>query len=117
MGEFQSGISVILADGPGQLRQASTNPIISPQLVYLDMQDERVQEVVLRVQHTIRNTYHDAEFVSYVGTNPLGIYIEVYTDGDEFSGLLKILDDKLANLHIAAGVDVCVLPRRKAKAA
>ncbi|HEX9990554.1 MAG TPA: hypothetical protein VGE45_19015 [Chloroflexia bacterium] len=120
MDELQAGagvsIGIISREQPGQLRSVSTSPVISPQMVYIDMQDERVQDVVLRVQRVIRNTYSDAEFVSYIGTSPLGIYIEVYTDGDEFDGILGILSDKVGNLNIAAGVDVCVVPRRKAKA-
>jgi len=40
--------------------------------------------------------------------------VEVYTTDDHFLGILKLLDDKLGNLHIAAGLDVCVVPRRKA---
>jgi hypothetical protein len=80
------------------------------------MQDERIQDVILRVQRVIRAAYADAEFVSYIGTNPLGIHIEVYTSGDEFDGILRLLSDKLGSLLVAAGLDVCIVPRRKAKA-
>ena len=88
-------------------------PIISEQLVYIDLQDERIQDVLGRIMRAISTSYPDAEFLSYIGTNPLGIYIEVYTPNEEFKGLLDILDDKLGNLHIAAGVSICVVPRRK----
>jgi hypothetical protein len=80
------------------------------------MRDERVQDVLDRVMSTVKTTYSDAEFVSYVGTNPLGIYIEVYTEKEDFDGILQVLSEKLGNLHIAAGVNVCVVPRQKAKA-
>ena len=88
-------------------------PIISEQLVYIDLQDERIQDVLGRIVRAIKAGYPDAEFLSYIGTNPLGIYVEVYTPNEEFKGILDILDDKLGNLHIAAGVSICVVPRRK----
>ena len=100
------------AEAQGSL---STKPVITPQMVHIDMGDERIQDVIGRVQRAIQGAYPDAEFVSYIGTNPLGIYVETYTTEDHFVGILKLLDDKLGNLHIAAGVDICVLPRRKAK--
>ena len=71
------------------------------------------QDVLGRIMRAIKTSYPDAEFLSYIGTNPLGIYVEVYTPNEEFKGLLDILDDKLGNLHIAAGVNICVVPRRK----
>jgi hypothetical protein len=92
-------------------------PIITEQMVYIDLQDERIQDVLGRITRAIKTSYPDAEFLSYIGTNPLGIYIEVYTPNEEFKGLLDILDDKLGNLHIAAGVNICVVPRRKVMAA
>jgi hypothetical protein len=73
--------------------------------------------VLGRIIRAISNRYPDAEFLSYIGTNPLGIYVEVYTPNEEFKGILDILDDKLGNLHIAAGVSICVVPRRKVVAA
>ena len=64
----------------------------------------------------IKTVYRDAEFLSYIGTDPLGVYIEVYTPGDHFTGILRVLEEKLGNLQIAAGVPVCVVPRQKAAA-
>lgn len=93
-----------------------TKPMISEQLVYIDLRDERLQDVIGRISDAIKSSYRDAEFLSYIGTNPLGVYIEVYTAGDHFAGILRVLDEKLGNLQIAAGVPVCVLPRRKAAA-
>ena len=96
--------------------QASTRPVISEQLVHIDLRDERLQDVISRVTDAIKSVYRDAEFVSYIGTNPLGVYVEVYTPGDQFTDILRVLDEKLGNLQIAAGVPVCVLPRQKAAA-
>ncbi len=98
------------------LATVTSRPLVSPQVVHIDMADERIQDVISRVQRAIQGTYADAEFVSYIGTNPLGVYVETYTNEDHFVGILKLLDDKLGNLHIAAGVDICVVPRRKARA-
>ena len=98
------------------LATVSSRPVVTQQMVHIDMEDERIQDVISRVQRAVQSTYADAEFVSYIGTSPLGVYVEVYTNEDHFVGILKLLEDKLGNLHIAAGVDVCVIPRRKAKA-
>ena len=98
------------------LATVSTKPVITPQMVHISMEDERIQDVIGRMQRAIQAAYPDAEFVSYIGTNPLGVYVEVYTNEDHFLGILKLLDDKLNNLHIAAGLDVCVVPRKKQQA-
>lgn len=94
-------------------------PIISQQLVHIDLRDERIQDVLERTRHVIKAAYKDAEFVSYIGSDPLGVYIEVYTEGNDFDGILKVLSEKLGDLHVAAGLNVCVVPLRKrvAKAA
>ena len=94
----------------------STRPVVTPQMVYIDMEDERIQDVISRVQRTVLASHPDAEFVSYIGTNPLGVYVELYTNEDHFVGILRLLDDKLGNLHVAAGVSICILPRKKARA-
>jgi hypothetical protein len=113
MNEYQ----VIAGAGGGEpMTTISTRPVVTPQRVSIDMEDERIQEVVSRLQRVILVEHPDAEFVSYIGTSPLGVYVEVYTTNDAFLGILKLIDDKLGNLHIAAGVDICVLPKRKVQA-
>jgi hypothetical protein len=93
-----------------------TRPVITEQLVHIDLQDERIQDVINRIIRAIKAEYPDAEFVSYIGTNPLGVYTEVYTVTQEFKGLLAILDDKLGDLHVAAGVNIILVPKKKARA-
>ena len=99
-----------------QLTSINTRPVVTPQRVCIDMEDERIQDVIARLQRTILAEHSDAEFVSYIGTSPLGVYVEVYTQQDTFLGILRLIDDKLGNLHIAAGVDICVLPKQKVQA-
>lgn len=106
-----------MVDGqPPELQPIATRPQVSQQLVHIDLQDERVQDVVGRIQRAIVDKYPEAEFATYIGTQPLGVYIDVYTERDEFRGILQVLDDRLGNLYIAAGVPVCVAPRQKAQA-
>lgn len=88
-------------------------PVVSQQLIHVDLRDERVQDVLGRISALISSVYPDAEFVSYVGTSPLGIYLEVYTPGNDFDGILQLLSEKVGNLYIAAGVNVCVVPLQK----
>src|SRR5262249_46387113 len=99
--------------GPGAPEYAPARPVISQQLVHVDLRDERVQDVLERIRVAVKGAYPDAEFVSYIGTNPLGVYVEVYTPGNDFDGILQVLSQKLGNLNIAAGVNVCVVPLRK----
>lgn len=95
-----------------------TRPIITEQLVHIDLRDERIQDVLNRIIRAVKVGFPDAEFVSYIGTNPLGIYTEVYTSNEEFKGILDILDDKLGgNLHVAAGMNIIIVPKKKARAA
>lgn len=93
----------------------NTRPIISEQLVYIDLRDERVQEAIGRITRAVREVYPEAEFVSYIGTNPLGVYTEVYTANNEFQSILDIIDTKLGDLHVAAGVSLIIAPKRKAQ--
>lgn len=97
----------------GEQEFEPARPVISQQLVHVDLRDERVQDVLERIRTTILPVYPEAEFVSYVGTNPLGVYLEVYTPGNDFDGILQVLSDKLGDLYIAAGVNICVVPVRK----
>jgi|SRR4051794_32644070 hypothetical protein len=112
------GVGATTFDGVGleQPTSIGSRPIISEQLVHIDLQDERIQDVLGRIMRAVKAEHADAEFVSYIGTNPLGIYVEVYTLTQEFQSILRILDDKLGNLHIAAGVNICIVPKRKVKA-
>ncbi len=94
----------------------NTRPIISEQLVYIDLRDERVQDAIGRITRAVREVYPDAEFVSYIGTNPLGVYTEVYTAANDFKDILDIIDTKLSDLNVAAGgVSLIIAPKRKAQ--
>jgi hypothetical protein len=99
--------------GTSEQEYSPGRPVISQQLVHIDLRDERVQDVLERIRVVIKGTYKDAEFVSYVGTNHLGVYVEVYTSGNDFDGVLQVLSEKLGDLNIAAGVNVCVVPLQK----
>jgi len=103
------------ATGFEQPVTVDSRPVITQQVVHIELHDERVQDVLGRMVRVIQLAYPDAEFLSYIGTNPLGVYLEVYTDDDAFDGILKILDDRFSNLHVAAGVNICVLPRQKVR--
>ncbi len=104
--------SVALVEVEGQ-EYRPARPVVSQQLVHVYLRDERVQDVLERIRNVIQAQYSGAEFVSYIGTEPLGVYLEVYTAGNDFDGILKLLSDRLGNLNIAAGVNVCVVPLKK----
>lgn len=102
--------SIALVEGQ---EYTPARPVISQQLVHVDLRDERVQDVLERIRGVVLSVYPEAEFVSYIGTEPLGVYLEVYTAGNNFDGILKALSERLGNLNIAAGVNVCVVPLKK----
>ncbi|MEO5951210.1 MAG: hypothetical protein ABIQ44_01960 [Chloroflexia bacterium] len=110
----------VLPFDPNQANEPTsinTRPIISEQVVYIDLRDERVQEAIGRITRAVREVYDDAEFVSYIGTNPLGVYTEVYTSANDFKDILDIIDTKLSDLNVAAGgVSLIIAPKRKAQA-
>ncbi len=112
--ETGAEVSDVVLDQPTSI---GTRPIITEQLVHIDLRDERIQDVLNRIIRAVKAEYSDAEFVSYIGTNPLGIYTEVYTATQEFKGILDILDDKLGNLHVAAGMNIIIVPKKKTRAA
>jgi hypothetical protein len=117
--ESGAGIESISAFNLGEIGEPtpiSTRPVITEQLVYIDLRDERVQDAIGRISRAIREEYPEAEFVSYIGTNPLGVYTEVYTASAELKNILDIVDDKLGDLHVAAGVNIILAPKRKAQA-
>jgi hypothetical protein len=103
----------------GERDYEPAKPVISQQLVHVDLRDERVQDVLERIRQVVVSVYPDAEFVSYIGTAPLGVYLEVYTTENDFDGILRALSERLGNLYIAAGMNVCVvpMPRRAERAA
>lgn len=113
MNELQRLVEAVGA--PSEMLPTTTRPQVSQQLIYIDLHDERVQDVLGRIQRAITDKYPEAEFATYIGTQPLGVYIDVYTQRDEFRGILQVLDDRLGDLYIAAGVPVCVAPRQKAQ--
>lgn len=107
----------VLPFDPNQINEPTpinTRPIISEQLVYIDLRDERVQDAIGRITRAVREVHPEAEFVSYIGTNPLGVYTEVYTAANDFKDILDIIDTKLSDLNVAAGgVSLIIAPKRK----
>ncbi len=100
----------------GEPTPINTKPIINEQLVYIDLRDERVQDAIGRITRAVREVFPEAEFVSYIGTNPLGVYTEVYTATNEFKRILDIVDTKLGDLHVSAGVSIILAPKQKVQA-
>lgn len=94
----------------------SSRPVVTEQLVHIDLQDERIQDALSRIIRAVKAEYEEAEFVSYIGTNPLGVYMEVYTPTQEFKGILDILDNKLTDLYVGVGVNICIVPKKKVRA-
>jgi hypothetical protein len=92
---------------------APKRPVISQQMVHIDLRDERIQEALGRICEVVSSEYADAEYVSYIGLNPLGVYLEVYTEANDFDGILKVVSEQLGDLSVASGVNVCVAPQKK----
>ena len=67
---------------------------------HIDLRDERIQEALGRICEVVSAQYADAEYVSYIGLNPLGVYLEVYTEANDFDGILKVLSEQLGDLSV-----------------
>lgn len=77
--------------------------------------DERTQQVIDKVQATIKAAFPEAEFEVHYGTDPEGIYIDAYTYTDDGFCVLDLVNDWLLDLLIEEGLGIYVIPIQKSK--
>jgi hypothetical protein len=76
----------------------------------LTLHDEETQQVLAEVQARIKAAYPEATFTVAVGEDPVGIYVDAYTDAPDGFAVLDLVSDWLVHLHVNAGLAIHVIP-------
>jgi hypothetical protein len=76
----------------------------------LTLQDEKTQQVLAEIQARIKAAYPEATFMVAVGEDPVGIYVDAYTDAPDGFAVLDLVSDWLVDLHVNEGLAMHVMP-------
>jgi hypothetical protein len=68
------------------------------------------QHAITEVQARIRAVYPDATFRLVEGEDPIGLYLDAYTDAEDAFAVLDLVSDWLVDLSVNAGVHLHVIP-------
>ena len=79
--------------------------------------NKKVQRAIAEVQARIQAVYPDAIFRVYQGEEPVGIYIDVYTDAEDSFCIFDLVNDWLVDLSVNEGLSIHVIPLPKEQAA
>jgi hypothetical protein len=74
------------------------------------IQDEKMQRVLAEVQARIKAVYPEATFTVAVGDDPVGVYLDAYTDAPDGFAVLDLVSDWLVDLHVNEGLFIHVIP-------
>jgi hypothetical protein len=76
----------------------------------INPRDDTIQHAITEVQARIRAVYPDATFRLVEGEDPIGLYLEAYTDAEDAFTVLDLVSDWLVDLSVNAGVHLHVIP-------
>jgi hypothetical protein len=76
----------------------------------LTLQDEKTQRVLAEIQARITAVYPEATFTVALGEDPVGIYLDAYTDAPDGFAVLDLVSDWLVDLNVNEGLAVHVIP-------
>ena len=79
--------------------------------------DKTTQRAIAEVQARIQAVYPEAAFRVYQGEEPVGIYIDVYTDAEDSFCIFDLVNDWLVDLSVNEGLSIHVIPLPKEQAA
>jgi hypothetical protein len=79
--------------------------------------NKKAQRAIAEVQARIQVVYPDAVFRVYQGEEPVGIYIDVYTDAEDSFCIFDLVNDWLVDLNVNEGLSIHVIPLPKGQAA
>ena len=79
--------------------------------------DEKIQRAIAEVQARIQAVYPDAVFRVSRGEDPVGIYIDAYTDAEDSFCVFDIVNDWLVDPNVNEGLSMHVIPLPKEQAA
>ena len=79
--------------------------------------NETMQHAITEVQGRIRAVYPDATFRLVEGEDPIGLYLDAYTDAEDAFAVLDLVSDWLIDLSVNADVHLHVIPLPRETAA
>jgi hypothetical protein len=72
--------------------------------------NDEVQHAIAEVEARIRAVYPEATFRLVEGEDPIGLYLDAYTDAEDAFAVLDLISDWLVDLSVNAGVHLHVIP-------
>ena len=72
--------------------------------------DETMQHAIAEVEARILAVYPDATFRLVEGEDPVGCYLDAYTDAEDAFAVLDLVSDWLVDLSVDAGMHLHVIP-------
>ena len=79
--------------------------------------DKTTQRAIAEVQSRIQAIYPNAVFRVYEGEEPVGIYIDAYTDAEDSFCIFDLVNDWLVDLSVNEGLSIHVIPLPKEREA
>ena len=72
--------------------------------------NDKMQRAIAEVEARIRAVYPEATFRLVEGEDPIGLYLDAYTDAEDAFAVLDLVSDWLMDLSVDAGVHLHVVP-------
>ena len=72
--------------------------------------NDKMQHAIAEVEARIRAIYPEATFRLIEGEDPVGLYLDAYTDAEDAFAVLDLVSDWLVDLSVDAGVHLHVVP-------
>ena len=76
----------------------------------VNSRNDTMQHVSKEVEARILAVYPDATFRLVEGEDPVGLYLDAYTDAEDAFAVLDLVSDWLVDLSVNAGVHLHVIP-------
>ena len=72
--------------------------------------NDKIRHAIAEVEARIRAVYPEATFRLVEGEDPIGLYLDAYTDAEDAFAVLDLVSDWLVDLSVNAGVHLHVIP-------
>jgi hypothetical protein len=72
--------------------------------------NDKIQHAIAEVEARIRAVYPEATFRLVEGEDPIGLYLDAYTEAEDAFAVLDLVSDWLVDLSMKTGVHLHVIP-------
>jgi hypothetical protein len=72
--------------------------------------NETIQHAIAEAEARILAVYPEATFRLVEGEDPIGLYLDAYTDAEDAFAVLDLVSDWLVDLSVNGGVHLHVIP-------